>query len=690
MDRDWQGQSFLAETSSAKIGYINMPDSAPFKALGKKARILENAARERNALQTKLADAIEIAHLGLWEYDVATDLFTFDDHFYRILRTTADEIGGHTMPSAEYARRFLPPENRHLVKQEIRKAIETPDPGLSRELEHPIVYADGAIGHIIVRYSTATDSRGRTIKIYGVNQDITDRKRIEEALRQSEGYLRALIRTLPDLVWLKDPGGVYISCNSRFERLFDAQEKDIIGKTDYDFVDRELADFFRKHDKAAIAKGAPSINEEAVTFADDGHREILETIKTPMYGNGGHLIGVLGIGRDITGRKQMQADLMRRIDFEKLVSRISSELAGAGPGDLDLSISRALAAVGRFTGADRAYVFQFKDGGSKTDNTHEWCADGISPQIEKLQDITLEDELPWFTARIRNREIFHVPDVSALPPDAGRERKHFEVQGIRSLLAIPIGTASRLNGFLGFDAVRTPRSWGEDDRNILRFLGETLGHVMGRKRTEKALRESEARWQFALEGSGDGIWDLNIATGRVYLSHNLKSMLGYGGNEIGDTIDDLNALIHPDDRDALEAKVKEHLPGGKPYFQIEYRLQCKDGSYKWILVRGKEIAHAKDGRPLRVIGTHTDISERKNQEVKHERLIRELQEALARVKQLSGLLPICSYCKKIRDDKGYWKQIELYIREHSEADFSHSICQDCMKKFHPNCLESED
>jgi hypothetical protein len=78
-----------------------------------------------------------------------------------------------------------------------------------------------------------------------------------------------------------------------------------------------------------------------------------------------------------------------------------------------------------------------------------------------------------------------------------------------------------------------------------------------------------------------------------------------------------------------------------------------------------------------------DITERKQAEVAREQLISQLKAALDRVKKLSGFLPICSYCKKIRDDKGYWKQIENYIREHSEAEFSHSICQECAKKYYP-------
>jgi PAS domain S-box-containing protein len=141
-----------------------------------------------------------------------------------------------------------------------------------------------------------------------LEKEMRERKLAEEALKETETYLRTLIRTIPDLVWMKDEQGIYLFSNSRFESFFGAKDKDIIGKTDYDFVDKELADFFRNHDKAAIAKGKPSKNEEEVTFADDGHREILETIKTPIYRNDGQLVGVLGIGRDITERKRAEEE----------------------------------------------------------------------------------------------------------------------------------------------------------------------------------------------------------------------------------------------------------------------------------------------------------------------------------------------------------------------------------------------
>ena len=125
-------------------------------------------------------------------------------------------------------------------------------------------------------------------------------KRLVEGLASREAQLHTLIHTIPDLVWLKDPDGRYLACNRAFERFFGAAEADIVGKSDYDFVPKDLADFFRQKDREALEAGGPRVNEEWVSMADSGERVLLETLKTPMRDGAGVLVGVLGIGRDMT------------------------------------------------------------------------------------------------------------------------------------------------------------------------------------------------------------------------------------------------------------------------------------------------------------------------------------------------------------------------------------------------------
>lgn len=133
----------------------------------------------------------------------------------------------------------------------------------------------------------------------------------------SEARLRTLLRTIPDLIWMKDPQGFYLACNAQFERFVGAKEADLIGKTDYDFasVSKEQADFFRANDRAAIAAGRATTNEEWITLADSGERILAETRKAPVVDEHGQLLGVLGIARDITFR-QKAVDLTHQAQLE--------------------------------------------------------------------------------------------------------------------------------------------------------------------------------------------------------------------------------------------------------------------------------------------------------------------------------------------------------------------------------------
>ncbi len=143
-------------------------------------------------------------------------------------------------------------------------------------------------------------------------QHIKDQEALQKAqsaIVKERIMLDTLIDTLPDLIWLKDKEGIYLKANRRFEEFFGAKESGIKDRTDYDFVSKEQADFFRKNDIIAMEKDGPSVNEEEITFASDGHHEIIETTKVPMRDEQGKTIGVLGIGHDITLYKQQAEQL---------------------------------------------------------------------------------------------------------------------------------------------------------------------------------------------------------------------------------------------------------------------------------------------------------------------------------------------------------------------------------------------
>ncbi|MDQ7817277.1 MAG: PAS domain S-box protein [Melioribacteraceae bacterium] len=134
-----------------------------------------------------------------------------------------------------------------------------------------------------------------------------------------------------------------------------------------------------------------------------------------------------------------------------------------------------------------------------------------------------------------------------------------------------------------------------------------LRDITEKKQREVELINSETRWKYALEGAGDGLWDWDAQSNKVFFSIRWKSMLGYEEHEISDSLDEWSSRIHPDDKEKSLGVIESYLKGETTSYQSEHRLRCKDGLYKWILDRGKIVEWTDDGKPLRVIGTHTDI-----------------------------------------------------------------------------------
>ncbi len=257
----------------------------------KLAEVALKQAKER------LLRATVAGGVGIWDLEVLNNKLTWDDQMFRLYGITPDNFGG----AYETWKTRVHPEDVAHGDAEVQMALRGEK---EFDTEFRVVWPDGTIHTIRGLANVERDASGKAIRLIGTNYDITERKRAEEALRNSEGRLHTLVQTIPDLIWLKDKDGVFLSCNTMFERLFGARESEIVGKTDYDFVDKELADFFREQDRKAVMAGKPTSNEEWVTFADDGHRALLDTIKTPMYDAKGTFTGVLGIGRDITNRKR--------------------------------------------------------------------------------------------------------------------------------------------------------------------------------------------------------------------------------------------------------------------------------------------------------------------------------------------------------------------------------------------------
>ena len=212
-----------------------------------------------------------------------------------------------------------------------------------------------------------------------------------------------------------------------------------------------------------------------------------------------------------------------------------------------------------------------------------------------------------------------------------------------------------------------------------------LRHIAERQQTEEALRESEERFRDLFDHTADLIQSIDPNGRFLYVNPAWRQTLGYSEEEVDKMT--LRDILAPETVTHCQAAFAEVMHG-KAVDRIETVFVAKDG--RRVFVEGNASAKLLDGKPLHTRAIFHDITLRKEAEAEMERLINELQKSLAEVKTLSGLLPICSWCKKIRDDKGYWNQLESYISRHSGVDFSHSICPDCMRKHYSELLHEEE
>ena len=218
---------------------------------------------------------------------------------------------------------------------------------------------------------------------------------------------------------------------------------------------------------------------------------------------------------------------------------------------------------------------------------------------------------------------------------------------------------------------------------IIGFYG-IARDITERKLEEEALRNEKWRLASIIEGTHVGTWEWNVQTGDTVFNEIWAQIIGYTLDELAPvSIKTWEKFAHPDDLKKSGELLERHFAGELPYYDYECRMKHKDGRWVEVHDRGKVVTWTADGKPLMMFGTHMDITERRKKEEELKELISKLQKALEEIKTLRGIVPICANCKKIRDDKGYWEQVENYVSKHSEAIFSHSICPDCMKSLYP-------
>ena len=188
--------------------------------------------------------------------------------------------------------------------------------------------------------------------------------------------------------------------------------------------------------------------------------------------------------------------------------------------------------------------------------------------------------------------------------------------------------------------------------------------------------ENEALWYSLIHHSSDVITILHTDGTILFQSPSITRLLGYKPEElIGN-----NAfqMVHPEDMSAVTDAFLQVVQNRQAFLSLEYRFKHKDGS--WLALESTGSNQLDNELIGAIVINSRDVTERKACQDEREHLIFQLKDALAKIKTLTGLLPVCAWCRKIRDDDGYWKKVEDYIKEHTDASFTHGICPKCLKK----------
>ena len=228
-----------------------------------------------------------------------------------------------------------------LSQKEIEEKYDEIQSFKTNKFEFPHKLKNGQIKTVEV-HSSSIEHEGN-ILLFSIVQDLTLKKEYEEQLKKNNEQLEfernklfTIIHTLPDLLWIKDKEGIYLACNKRFEDFFGEKEENIIGKTDYDFVNKDLADSFRKHDNKAMDSEKPLLNYEVLPFAD-GHEEYVQTLKSKVALSDGTLYGVLGISTNITEKKKLEDQLLNAQRIGKFGSYVFNIKTDSWTSSLELN-----------------------------------------------------------------------------------------------------------------------------------------------------------------------------------------------------------------------------------------------------------------------------------------------------------------------------------------------------------------
>jgi PAS domain S-box-containing protein len=309
---------------------------------------------------------------------------------------------------------------------------------------------------------------------------------------------------------------------------------------------------------------------------------------------------------------RMRARAERSAEMDRIVAGIATRFIKLDPDSVDAEIDETLRLIGEFAAVDRAYLFRISGDGTRMDNTHEWCAQGIEPQIANLQDLDTA-LMPWTMARFARGEVTHARSLADLPPEAAVEKEVLAAQDIQSVVLIPILFDKKAIGFIGFDAVRHARNWDDHDIDLLRLIAEVFSLALGRAEAERdlrllnhelearvvertaALRASEEQMRLLVDNSLQGI--VLFQNNRlVFTNRAMADMVGFSIDELlAATEAQLMQRVHPDDRHLIWEGGSVFAPGKPQRVTLQFRIFHRSGAVRWMMCMAVLLLH--EGAP---------------------------------------------------------------------------------------------
>ncbi|MGM0369928.1 MAG: ATP-binding protein, partial [Bacillota bacterium] len=210
-----------------------------------------------------------------------------------------------------------------------------------------------------------------------------------------------------------------------------------------------------------------------------------------------------------------------------------------------------------------------------------------------------------------NLENIVIPDVEQLPAEAVSLKETLQAQEIKSAILVPITGREELIGFWGIDAVAEKKVWHNNISNLLKIIGEIFGNALQQNKYEAKLKRNQERLELSLWGANIGLWDWDVNVDQVQFNSQWARMFGYSNDNLERDLSAWKDMIHPEDKEETINKFEEHLAGETDYFESEHRMETKEGNWKWVLGRGRVVSRDKNNDPLRVVGVHVDITNKK-------------------------------------------------------------------------------